>query len=367
MNDVFGEALQKLSSVKPQLALRETLNHLDTSSDADEPVVLQICPNAKSQEDAESGDAEVTPLMIFRPAISDLPDADGNIAQPETAIIEFASATLDASAGRSCLEVTDSPDVQQSVSVSSPEMVIENKAVPGTECVASQNEHTANSLSVAQLNDEGPKAERKPEELSAVKEVQVESAETKTSEAATTNETSQQTLMPPAEQTVEKPVPLRAARRPLLWIQENRRRTAAIVILLCMGLVLSDDGSDTTESLTSDEMYADELVAESLLSEFDATYAQPTKEPADPVDASSQNDLLFTIPTPAASEHDQSTAQMQTAPPVPSSEFSKPQQQYREELTRGAPAWNAPGERSSSQSDDNARAVKFTGRIAPLK
>ena len=165
--------------------------------------------------------------------------------------------------------------------------------------------------------------------------------------------------LPVAQSTLPRPVEER--RSPLTFLLDHRRQTAAVVVLICITAIWTEDGtshslftSSNRQSSQSDSSSVSD--AESLLSDFDAVQIQPLREPADPVEPSPADPFPFSIPAeeseasvtsdPAASNVSQATNQM---PPATRKEASSEQSPF------------------SPVSSSASHAVRFTGQIEPLK
>lgn len=169
--------------------------------------------------------------------------------------------------------------------------------------------------------------------------------------------------LPVAQSTLPQPVEER--RSPLTFLLDHRRQTAAVVVLICITAIWTDDGtshslftSSNRQSSQSDSLSVSD--AESLLSDFDAVQIQPLREPADPVEPSPADPFPFSIPAeeseasvtsdPAASNVSQATNQMPPATtPATRKEASSEQSPF------------------SPVSSSASHAVRFTGQIEPLK
>jgi len=169
--------------------------------------------------------------------------------------------------------------------------------------------------------------------------------------------------LPVAQSTLPRPVEER--RSPLTFLLDHRRQTAAVVVLICITAIWTEDGtshslftSSNRQSSQSDSSSVSD--AESLLSDFDAVQIQPLREPADPVEPSPADPFPFSIPAeeseasvtsdPAASNVSQATNQMAPATtPVTRKEASSEQSPF------------------SPVSSSASHAVRFTGQIEPLK
>lgn len=161
------------------------------------------------------------------------------------------------------------------------------------------------------------------------------------------------------------PRPVEERRSPLTFLLDHRRQTAAVVVLICITAIWTDDGtsqslftSSNRQSSQSDSSSVSD--AESLLSDFDAVQIQPLREPADPVEPSPADPFPFSIPAeeseasvtsdPAASNVSQATNQMPPATtPATRKEASSEQSPF------------------SPVSSSASHAVRFTGQIEPLK
>ncbi len=161
------------------------------------------------------------------------------------------------------------------------------------------------------------------------------------------------------------PRPVEERRSPLTFFLDHRRQTAAVVVLICITAIWTDDGtshslftSSNRQSSQSDSSSVSD--AESLLSDFDAVQIQPLREPADPVEPSPADPFPFSIPAeeseasvtsdPAASNVSQATNQMPPATiPATRKEASSEQSPF------------------SPVSSSASHAVRFTGQIEPLK
>lgn len=161
------------------------------------------------------------------------------------------------------------------------------------------------------------------------------------------------------------PRPVEERRSPLTFLLDHRRQTAAVVVLICITAIWTDDGtshslftSSNRQSSQSDSSSVSD--AESLLSDFDAVQIQPLREPADPVETSPADPFPFSIPAeeseasvtsdPAASNVSQATNQMPPATtPATRKEASSEQSPF------------------SPVSSSASHAVRFTGQIEPLK
>lgn len=169
--------------------------------------------------------------------------------------------------------------------------------------------------------------------------------------------------LPVAQSTLPRPVEER--RSPLTFLLDHRRQTAAVVVLICITAIWTDDGtshslftSSNRQSSQSDSSSVSD--AESLLSDFDAVQIQPLREPADPVEPSPADPFPFSIPAqeseasvtsdPAASNVSQATNQMPPATtPATRKEASSEQSPF------------------SPVSSSASHAVRFTGQIEPLQ
>lgn len=161
------------------------------------------------------------------------------------------------------------------------------------------------------------------------------------------------------------PRPVEERRSPLTFLLDHRRQTAAVVVLICITAIWTDDGtghslftSSNRQSSQSDSSSVSD--AESMLSDFDAVQIQPLREPADPVEPSPADPFPFSIPAeeseasvtsdPAASNVSQATNQMPPATtPATRKEASSEQSPF------------------SPVSSSASHAVRFTGQIEPLK
>ena len=169
--------------------------------------------------------------------------------------------------------------------------------------------------------------------------------------------------LPVAQSTLPRPVEER--RSPLTFLLDHRRQTAAVVVLICITAIWTEDGtshslftSSNRQSSQSDSSSVSD--AESLRSDFDAVQIQPLREPADPVEPSPADPFPFSIPAeeseasvtsdPAASNVSQATNQMAPATtPATRKEASSEQSPF------------------SPVSSSASHAVRFTGQIEPLK
>lgn len=161
------------------------------------------------------------------------------------------------------------------------------------------------------------------------------------------------------------PRPVEERRSPLTFLLDHRRQTAAVVVLICITAIWTDDGTGhslftSSNRLSSQSDSSSVSDAESLLSDFDAVQIQPLREPADPVEPSPADPFPFSIPAeeseasvtsdPAASNVSQATNQMPPATtPATRKEASSEQSPF------------------SPVSSSASHAVRFTGQIEPLK
>lgn len=169
--------------------------------------------------------------------------------------------------------------------------------------------------------------------------------------------------LPVAQSTPPRPVEER--RSPLTFLLDHRRQTAAVVVLICITAIWTDDGTShslfTSSNRQSSQSESSSVSdAESMLSDFDAVQIQPLREPADPVEPSPTDPFPFSIPAeeseasvtsdPAASNVSQATNQMPPATtPATRKEASSEQSPF------------------SPVSSSASHSVRFTGQIEPLK
>lgn len=99
---------------------------------------------------------------------------------------------------------------------------------------------------------------------------------------------------------VPKPVQAAATtpiwKRPIAMVLEHRRHAAAVVVVICMAMFWFDDPTSSSTNGDSAETLAEDFSdVEAALSEFDVRSAPELKEPAEPIDVST--DYNLTIPT----------------------------------------------------------------------
>ena len=165
--------------------------------------------------------------------------------------------------------------------------------------------------------------------------------------------------------TIQQPRAVDDSRSPLSFVLDHRRQTAAVVVLICIAAIWSDEGTSRTLFTSSNGQpsqsdSSDVTDTDSMLSEFDAIQVQPLREPADPVEPSQPDPFPFSIPP------DEAEASVQSEPPAANVS----------QATNQAPSATSPaaGNDSGPQlspfspvSSSASHSVRFTGQIEPLK
>lgn len=167
-----------------------------------------------------------------------------------------------------------------------------------------------------------------------------------------------------SETPTQDPRPADESRSPLTFLLDHRRQTAAVVVLICIAVIWSDDGTSQTALKSSDgqtqSQSSAETDSESLLSEFDAIHIRPLREPAVPVEPSAADPFPFSMP---ADEAEASIKVDSPAANVSHATNQIPPAQSPATVRDSGPEQSPISPVSSSAS----HSVRFTGQIEPLK
>lgn len=150
--------------------------------------------------------------------------------------------------------------------------------------------------------------------------------------------------------------------KPLQFMQEHRRQTAAVVVVICMAALWMDDQATRKNQVALDQSAtaSDQAMDDSLLSDFDAVEVKTLREPAEPVDSFGTNSPELTFPTAATDFSDGTQSMDSTFPQVSS---ANPNPASDSSLERNNPSTTND---VNPASNGSSPAVRFTGKIAPL-
>jgi len=154
-----------------------------------------------------------------------------------------------------------------------------------------------------------------------------------------------------------------AARSRLEFILDHRRQTAAVVVLICLAIFWFDDGQEKSRSgaLSTSAAQSSTSSDDTLLSDFDAVEVRTLREPADPVETDTPDPFPFFIPTAESATTEHYGA---TTPAVSTSTQASTMGHDNRRTGNHEGASHSPFGPASSSVSHNAR---LTGQIQPMK